>query len=139
MLCTCRWPVQAQPLRTHHRLCDPTEHAACVDCRYLCTEDPRSEPVNIAASGNVTHRGCETYNDPPSELGMVLYLPIGTTTLWLALREQCALAKTLTLISMSPPSPPPMPTGPQIIALAPLVLVLALASIAREARERVHE
>ena len=52
---------------------------------------------------------------------MTLTLSVGTTTLWLALREQCALAKTLTLVSMVPPSPPPMPTGPMTIALAPLV------------------
>ena len=52
---------------------------------------------------------------------MVLYLPEGTTTVWLALREQCALAKTLTLVAMVPPSPPPRPDGPVVISLATLV------------------
>ena len=51
---------------------------------------------------------------------MQIFLPAGTTTMWLALREQCALAKTLTLVAMVPPSPP-AGGGPVVIALASLV------------------
>ena len=41
----------------------PLSECACtagVRARYLCTEDPRSEPTNIATSGNLTT--CSTYN-----------------------------------------------------------------------------